>query len=110
VRLEQRVDQVADLVERELAGGVGIEHRRVPGGLAAPGQRGLDREALDVHVRLHQRGEVARQGPDRLRRDAVRARDARHLDAAVAGQVVDPRTSSCRRARGGSGRRRSGCG
>ena len=69
VGLEQRVDEVADLVERQLAGRVRVEHRRVVGRLAAPGQRRLDREPLDVDVRLHQRGEVARQRADRLRRD-----------------------------------------
>ena len=41
---EQVVDEPGDLVERELGGRVGVEHRGVVGGLAPAGQRGLDGE------------------------------------------------------------------
>ena len=42
VRLDQVVDERADLVELQLRIGVRVEHRRLVDGLAVPGERGLD--------------------------------------------------------------------
>ena len=61
VRPQQLVDELLDLVERQLGRGVRVEHRGVVNGLAAPGQRRGDGQALDVYVGLDQRGEVTRQ-------------------------------------------------
>src|SRR5256885_12357340 len=66
VCLQQPVDELVDLPERELRRRVRVEHRRVVDVLALPRQRGLDRQRLDVDVRLHQRRELRRQRSDRL--------------------------------------------
>jgi hypothetical protein len=46
VGLEQLVDEPLDLVERQLGGGVRVEHRRVVHRLSARGQRRLDGQPL----------------------------------------------------------------
>src|SRR5438046_2143401 len=66
VCLQQQVDELVDLPERELGGRVRVEHRRLIDVLALAGQRRLDRQRLHVDVRLHQRGELRRQRSDLL--------------------------------------------
>ena len=67
----------------------GREHRRVMDRRAVSAERRLDGQALDVDVGLHERRQVARQCADLQRLDPLLRRHARHLDTAVAGQVVD---------------------
>src|SRR5436190_20732871 len=78
---QELVDEVVDLLERQLCGGVGIEHRGVVDVLEIPGQGGLDGESLNIDVRLDQGGELRRQGAEGLGPDPARVRNAGHLDA-----------------------------
>ncbi len=68
---------------------MGVEHGGVVHVLPVAGQRGLDRQRLDVDVGLHQGSQLWRQGPDRGRLDPVGIDQARHLDTGALGQVVD---------------------
>src|SRR5256885_705084 len=72
VCLEQQVDELVDLPERELGRRVRVEHRRVVDVLAAAGQGRFDRELLDVHVRPDEPCELWRQRADGFRRDPHR--------------------------------------
>src|SRR5262249_38549751 len=62
VSLQEPVDEVVDLPERELGGRVRIEHCGVIDVVAPAGQHRLDRQLLDVHVRPDQRRQLRRGG------------------------------------------------
>ena len=69
VRPQQLVDELLDLVERQLGPRVWVEHGRVVHRLAAAREGRLDGQALDVDVRLDEGGEMPWQRADRTRLD-----------------------------------------
>ena len=80
---EQVVDEFPNFVQRQLRGGVRIEHRRMVDVLAFAGQGRFDGEGLYVHVGHDQRRQLRRQIADACRLYAVVVHQARHLDAAA---------------------------
>src|SRR5437879_2637087 len=88
VGVEERVDEVVDLVEVELCRGMRIEHRGVVHVLASTGERGFNRELVHVDVRADQRGELWRERADTRRLHAVAVDQARYLDGASGRKVV----------------------
>src|SRR3954447_3427319 len=89
VGFQQIVHQSLNLVHRQLGPSMGVEHGRLVDRVAPSGERRLHGQTLDVDVGLNQRRELARERAHRLRLDPGRGRQARHLHAAVGGQVVD---------------------
>src|SRR5438552_177009 len=87
VGLEQLVDELVDLGERQLGAGVRVEHGRVVDMVAPAGQGCLHCQRLDADVRLDQCGQLRRQRPDGFRGDSARVCEARHLDAALRREV-----------------------
>src|SRR5438270_11608439 len=71
VGLEQLVDELVDLGERQLGAGVRVEHGRVVDMVTPAGQRRFHSQRLDVDVRLDQSGQLAGQSPDRFRGDSA---------------------------------------
>ena len=78
-----------DIVHRQLAGRVRIEHNRLIDIILLQRARRLDREELDVDVRAVQRSALLRQVADDGRLHAVAIDEARNLYARVAGQIGD---------------------
>src|SRR5512132_1663818 len=90
VGLQELIDEVVDLLQGELGGGVRIEHGRVVGVAAVAAERRLHGELLDVDVRAHQGRQLRRQRADGSRREPGGVGDARHLDAAAGADVDQP--------------------
>src|SRR5439155_700898 len=71
VGLQQEVDELVDLAQRQLGSGVRVEHGRVVDVFALAGESGFHRQRLHVHVRLDQGGQLRRQRAHGPRHDAA---------------------------------------
>src|SRR4051794_30002552 len=89
VGIEERIDEIVDLVEVELRRSVRIKHRRVVHVLAPAGESSLHSELLHVDVGANQRRELRRQRTDPRGLDAVAVDETRHLDRATRRKVIN---------------------
>ena len=89
MRLDQLVDHLSDLGDRQRRAGIGVEHHSLVDMITPLLERSPHRQLCDVHERAVERRTLRRQRADRDRMHPVAVDPAWDLDAAALRQVVD---------------------